>query len=152
MGRCIGRYGRALDDKNRVTLPSKLRRALLSGDSNSVVVLPGHEGCLYVYPVELFMEESDKLSGGSVANRSQRDLRRTMAMDASEQDVDGQGRILMTDELREYAGVAKGGHVVFLGVMNFVEIWSLGRFRERVEPLRGRIDEMTDRVHEEGKR
>ena len=151
MGRCIGRYGRSLDDKGRVTLPSKLRRALLSAEAKSVVVLPGHEGCLYVYPVELFIRESDTLSGGSVASRPQRELRRTMAMDATEQDVDSQGRILLSDELRDYAGVARGGHVIFLGVMNFVEIWSLDRYRERVEPLRGRIDELTDKIHEEEK-
>jgi MraZ protein len=149
MGRCIGRFRRALDEKGRVTLPSKLRRALLSPEESSVVVLAGHEGCLYVYPVQRFVDEADGISGGSTASKSQRDVRRSMAIDADEQDVDGQGRVLLTDELREHAGIGKKGRVVFLGVMTFVEVWSLERYRERVEPLRGRLDELTEKLHEE---
>lgn len=152
MARCIGRFGRALDDKFRLTLPSKLRKALLRPEESSVVILPGHEGCLYVYPVEQFVgEAAGKISGGSVASKAQRDLRRAVAIDADEQDVDAQGRVLLNDELREHAGIGKKGRVVVLGVMTFVEIWSLERYRERVEPLRGRVDEFTERVHEDEK-
>lgn len=150
MARCVGRFGRALDDKGRLTLPAKFRKALLPDDEGSVIILPGHDGCLYVYPADEFMDEAaGKISGGSVASKAHRELRRAMSIDADEQEVDSQGRVLVNDELLASAGITKKGRVVVLGVMTFVEIWSLERFRERVEPLRGRQDEITEKLHEE---
>ena len=150
MGRCIGRYVRSLDEKNRVTLPSKLRKALMSPDEQSVVMLPGHEGCIYVHSVKRFVEEeAGAISGGATASREQRQMRRSMAAAADEQDVDGQGRFILSDQLRDHAGIRKKGRMVFLGVMTFVEIWSQERYRENVEPLLGRLDELTAKYLEE---
>ena len=137
----MGEYNHSIDAKGRIIVPSRLRESL--GDT--FVVTLGLEGCLFVYPNDewnLFVEELKKLPGTKEA----RQLQRYFMAGAAECEVDKQGRILIPAKLREYAALDKD--VVFLGMINKVEIWSKERF-EQNNTFEG-MDEIADKMAEYG--
>ncbi len=137
----MGEYNHTIDAKSRIIVPSRLREEL--GDR--FVVTLGLEGCLFVYPYDEwnhFVEELRKLPGTQEA----RQLQRYFMAGAADCEADKQGRILIPAKLREYAALEKD--VVFIGMMNKVEIWSRERW-EKNHTFEG-MDEIADRMAEYG--
>ena len=117
----MGEFNHTIDNKGRIIIPSKFREDL--GDV--FVITVGLDGCLYAYPNEewkTFLEELRKLPG----TQEVRKLQRYFMACAAECEVDKQGRILIPAKLRENAGLDKD--VVFVGVLNKIEIWSKERW------------------------
>lgn len=117
----MGEFEHSIDSKGRIIIPSRFREDL--GEKFFITV--GLDGCLFVYPQkewEEFSEEIRKLPGTKEA----RHLQRTFFGKAAACEVDKQGRILIPSVLREAAGLEKD--IVFVGVLNKIEIWSKERF------------------------
>jgi len=98
-------------------LPSKFRDRLGRG----LVVTKGQERCLYVFPVDRWEEEVEKVNRLPRTDRRSRNYARSFSGAASDQTLDGQGRIQVPQSLWDYAGVAKD--VTVVGVADRVEIW-----------------------------
>src|SRR5919198_4427090 len=108
----VGEHEHTIDDKNRLTLPSKFRAAFAGG----LVLTRGIERCLYAYPrseweatVQSRLRELDPLS------REGRLMQRYFYSGAAEAELDKQGRVMVPATLGEYAGLGKevvvaGGH------------------------------------------
>lgn len=112
-----GSHTHKLDSKGRMVLPARFREEL----GQSVVATIGIERCVSVYPQaqwEAFLGRLEALSTGS--NKS-RNLRRIILASAHEMEVDGMGRILVPQQLRDYAGI--GQEVSVNGNGDKVEIW-----------------------------
>ena len=117
----MGEYNHGLDAKGRIIVPAKFRESL----GEEFVVTMGLDGCLFVYPDEewnRFVNDLKSLPGSKEA----RQLQRYFMAGAASCEVDKQGRILIPQKLREHAGLEKD--VVFVGVMNKIEIWSKERW------------------------
>lgn len=114
----IGEYQHALDIKNRIIVPSKLREDL----GNNFVITKGLDGCLYAYPLEEWKNLQEKLKKLPLSNKDARAFVRFFFAGACEVEMDKQGRGLIPQNLREYAGIEK--EIVSIGVLTRVEIWS----------------------------
>ncbi|MFW0871085.1 MAG: division/cell wall cluster transcriptional repressor MraZ [Patescibacteria group bacterium] len=114
----IGEYHHSIDSKNRVSLPAKFRTTM----GETVVINRGIDNCLSVYTQEAWKEMLGKLSILSTTKRNEREFKRRTLSGAAEVSVDSQGRILLPDNLKEYAGLEK--KVVWAGVGNLAEIWA----------------------------
>ena len=117
----MGEYNHGLDAKGRIIVPAKFRESL----GNEFVVTMGLDGCLFVYPNDewsRFVNDLKSLPGSKEA----RQLQRYFMAGAVSCEVDKQGRILIPQKLREHAGLEKD--VVFVGVMNKIEVWSKERW------------------------
>lgn len=122
----LGEYHHALDDKGRIAVPVKFRHGLRTG----AVVTRGLDRCLYVYPAPAWRELADKLTKLPLAQAKARAFARLMLAGAMLLSVDGQGRALLPDYLRRYAGLKR--NVVFAGLANRVELWDHALYeRER---------------------
>ncbi len=112
----VGSYKNTIDTKGRVFLPAKFRSYL----GERIIIVKGAEGCLVVYTEEKYMEYIERLrkNGETAAKKYLRYLNLT----ASSIEPDAQGRILLTNELREHAGLDKD--VLFVGMYDTVEIWN----------------------------
>jgi MraZ protein len=113
----IGEYRHTLDPKNRVSLPAKFRKDL----GRAVVLTRGLDHCLYVYPKKAWVLEAAaraRHAGGTAAGRG---LARLFLAGAMEAEVDGAGRVLIPDHLKQFAGL--GIKAVIAGVATRVEIW-----------------------------
>lgn len=120
----IGEYQHALDSKNRMIVPSKLREEL----GNKFVITKGLDGCLYAYPQDEWKNLEEKMKTLPLTNRDARSFVRFFFAGACEIEMDKQGRGLIPQNLKEYAGIEK--EIVSIGVLTRVEIWSKERWQE----------------------
>lgn len=115
----IGEYTHTIDDKNRISMPSKLRSLL----GKKIFITPGLDQCLFVFTAEEWKNISSKLSeNSSILSADMRSFNRYMFGGAVEVEVDGMGRVLVPDFLRERANLKT--KVVLIGVQNRLEIWN----------------------------
>jgi MraZ protein len=113
----IGKSKHSIDDKNRVFIPSKFRDKL--GDS--VIVTKSLTGrCLRIYSksgFDLFLQDTvkklPKISAGEMIS--------WIGSNSEELLVDGQGRIALPPEYKDFAGLKK--NVVSSGAFEYVEMW-----------------------------
>jgi len=114
----------------RVAVPKKLREQI-SGDT--FVLSKGFEKCLFGYPVEKWEKIADEQTGNSVSDAYSRDLKRYLYSGAAELQFDGQGRVVVPEALRTYAGL--GEEVTVIGAGDHFEIWSSSTWRSHLTAL-----------------
>ena len=114
-----GTYEHSLAPKGRLFIPAQLRKEL--GDP--LYVTMGLDGCLAVYPQETWDTFTEKFASLPM---SQSKAMRPLFANAAKCEPDSQGRILLPQKLRAYAGLDKD--VVIIGVSNRAEIWNAERW------------------------
>ena len=119
----MGKYNHTIDPKGRLSIPSKYREVL--GDE--FVVSKGMDGCLYVYANDDWKVFEGKLASLPLMSEDARQFARFFLSGAQPVTVDKQGRILMPQDLRDFAGLEKD--VVLAGMGGRIEIWSLERWQ-----------------------
>ena len=120
----IGEYQHGLDPKNRMIVPAKLRDGL----GNTFVITKGLDGCLYAYPLGEWKILEEKMKTLPLTNKDARYFVRFFFSGACEIELDKQGRGLIPQNLKEYAGIEKD--IVSIGVLSRVEIWSREKWNE----------------------
>ena len=114
----MGTYSHSLDAKGRLIIPARIREELGEG----FVITRNLDQCLSVYP----KAEWDKLIASmdalpKISSEPARRLRRIYFGNSSVPEIDKQGRILIPQDLRNYAGLTKD--VTLVGVDDHAEIW-----------------------------
>ena len=99
----MGRYNHTIDPKGRLSIPSKYRETL----GEEFVVSKGMDGCLFVYDIDDWKVFEAKLASLPLINQEARQFARFFLSGAQYVTVDKQGRILMPQDLREFAGLEK---------------------------------------------
>ncbi len=140
----IGEYIHNLDEKKRISLPSKFRKEL----GKKVVLTHGLDHCVFLYPIKEWTKIAEKLSSLSIGQSDTRSFNRFMLAGAVEVDVDSVGRILIPDFLKEFATLA--GHVVFAGVHNRVELWNETAWNEYKKNVMTQADSLAQKLGEIG--
>jgi MraZ protein len=121
----IGEFNNTLDDKGRVSLPSRFR-SILPG--NRVFLTQGGEDCIWVCPPEFWEDLLQKvLNSTSIFKASSRVVRRRIIGPAQEVEIDKAGRIAIPQSLRDFAGLSKD--CIVLGQLDYMEIWNIDRYR-----------------------
>lgn len=137
----LGEYEHTLDDKNRLTLPAKFRRAFHEG----VVLTRGMDGCLYVYtPADWRQFVESRLASLDPLSKETRQMSRFLFSGASETELDRQGRIMIPPALLAHAKLAR--EVVVAGVRDHVEIWDRAAWREQLEEVEGSAELVAERL------
>jgi MraZ protein len=120
----IGEYAHAVDNKNRIIIPSKFREEL----GQKFVLTKGLDGCLYVYTLNEWKKLEEKLQKLPLTNKNARAFARFFFSGANEIEPDKQFRTLISQNLLEYATIKKD--IVSIGVSNRIEIWSKEKWDE----------------------
>lgn len=116
--RFMGHYEHTLDDRGRISLPAKFREKL----DDRVVLTKGKGRFLIAYPWAEWELLLSRLDGLSVANDEDLWALQQICGNASEQEIDRQGRILIPADLRQYAGIK--GEVIIKGLNTRFGIWA----------------------------
>lgn len=114
----FGEYEHNIDDKGRLTIPSKFRDSL----GQSFMLTKGIDCCLFVFPMESWNAFEAKLKALPISDKDARDFTRFFFAGASECSLDRQGRISIPANLRRYAKLNKETRII--GVSDRLEIWS----------------------------
>jgi MraZ protein len=124
MDSLVGEYKITLDDKGRLSLPSRLRNVL---PGNTQMLTKGLDGCLWLYPMEQWNIVRQKVrDSSSVFNSDSRALRRRLIGPAQDVEIDKTGRIAIPQSLREHADLIRD--CIVLGQDDYIEIWNADRY------------------------
>jgi MraZ protein len=139
----LGEYEHTLDEKGRLTLPSRLRPYFEGG----IVITKGVDRCLFAFPPEEWAAFKANIKSNADLSAKGRQLSRMFFSTAFEATLDRQGRVLVPTKLAGYAGLRHD--VTIAGVDDRLEIWDTDEwnryltsadesFSEIVEELAGR--------------
>lgn len=114
----MGEYHHNIDDKGRLTIPSKFREDL--GDK--FVITRGLENCLFAYSEADFQKIVAELQKIPFTKKDARQFMRFFLSGATTVEFDKQGRVNLQAPLISYAGLQK--ECVIIGTGDRLEIWS----------------------------
>ena len=141
-----GEYNNSLDQKNRLSIPAKFRKALDPINDRTFVITRGFDRCLILYPaigwndVELELAQLNSIKGRN------RDFVRSIVRHATYLQFDSQGRIAIPDKLVAFAGITKD--VMVIGMIDKVEIWDQAMLNDKDKHFNNEADNYEDLANE----
>ena len=102
-------------------MPAKFRQVLSKDNKNTFVITRGMDACVWVYPLNQWLEIEKSLRSLSSLSKIHRTFVRNTARYATPSTYDKQGRITIPPSLVDYAGLDKD--VLIIGMVNKMEIW-----------------------------
>lgn len=136
----IGEYTHSIDDKNRVSIPSKFRVDL----GKKVVITPGLDTCLFVFTAQEWKRIAKSLASSSLLQSDSRSFHRFMFGGAHESNLDSIGRISIPEHLRNYGMIKRS--VTVIGVNSRVEIWDQEIWAKYKKSVHKDVDSLADRL------
>jgi MraZ protein len=119
----------SVDAKGRLAIPTRYRPRIDDLCHGELVVTVDADYCLLIYPLPEWEDLERRLMRLPALNRQARRLQRLMVGYATEVELDSHGRILVSKELREFAGLEK--QAILIGQGNRFELWDETRWNER---------------------
>jgi len=132
----IGEYRSKIGLKKRVSLPKKFRREL----GENFILTRGYEDALVLVNKGMWEKIAKEVINGSFINKNIRDTSRFLVGSAKEIQTDSQGRFVIPEALYEHAELSD--EVVFIGLVNWIEIWSKDKWIERLDYLKKNGEEI----------
>ena len=131
-----------LDDKGRMVMPTRYREQISVQSQGKLVVTVDREQCLLIYPLPEWEQTERKLMSLPSLHPQSRKLQRLMVGHATDVELDGHGRFLLPQELREFAGLQRAG--MLIGQGNRFELWDETRWNEQCDRYLKSEDTLTD--------
>lgn len=122
-----------LDAKGRMAIPARHRDALLQAAEGHLVLTAHPHRCLLLYPAPDWEPIRARILAAPSLEAQSAKLRRLLVGFAVDLDMDAAGRVLVTPELRQYAGLDK--QVWMVGQGTHFEIWSDAGWKQQQEEI-----------------
>jgi MraZ protein len=110
-----------IDSKGRIIIPARFRDVIKAQGSNGVMV-SRMDGALVAYPYDEWRKIETRILSLAEKSENMRRFRRVFIGGAFECSCDKQDRILIPQNLRQYAEIDQ--EIVLVGVLDHFEIWS----------------------------
>jgi len=137
----LGEYEHTLDDKNRLTLPAKFRRAFEHG----CVVSRGLDGCVSAWTLDGWENHKETtVSTLNLLSREGRQMHRYFLSGATDATPDKQGRVTIPPVLLAHAKL--GRDVVIHGANDHLEIWDRDAWRRELSDVEGSAEDVAERL------
>lgn len=143
----LGSFTRELDKKGRIILPAKLKRPLDAAGETELVLTVGFDRCLYLFGLAQWTAFVRKeIETRSEYSRDARQLKRALAANAVQAEIDKQARVLIPKSLQ--AHLAATGKVVVIGAMDHIEIWAEAAWLAFQGTMREDLDAIAEKISE----
>jgi len=116
----------SVDDKGRFSIPSTLRNALSNDAENTFMIVRGTEGCLFAYPKDEWLMFWEKFKALPITPETTR-LKNRILASLKETRIDAQGRVTLTQKLKELAAIGK--EIVVVGNSEKMDIWNSDQWK-----------------------
>ncbi|MFH1193635.1 MAG: division/cell wall cluster transcriptional repressor MraZ [bacterium] len=136
----IGEYQHTLDDKGRLAIPAKFRNDLDKG----IVITRELDHCLSLYPIDEWERRAVELSKIKTVQADPRSFVRSQLSGAMDLKLDSQGRAVVPDYLRNYAGIKRD--VVVTGLYNHLEIWDAEAWKKYSAEMEKNSNEIAEKM------
>ena len=118
-----------LDSKGRMVMPTRYRERLQERCGGKLVITVDRDQCLLIYPMPDWEEIERKLMRLPSLDPRSRRLQRLMVGHATEIELDGHGRVLLPQNLREFGSLTRDATLIGQG--QHFELWDEARWNER---------------------
>lgn len=135
-----GEYQHSLDAKGRVIIPSKFREGL----GEKFILTKGLDSCLFIYSLDEWSNLEAKLKTLPFTDKDVRAFVRFFFAGATECEVDKQGRILIPQNLRQYASLDKDVYII--GVSTRVEVWDKVKWEDYTNSDNVSADQIAEKM------
>lgn len=122
----VGQYSHNIDAKGRMAIPAKFRHEL-----KKAVVTKGLDNCLFLYTKKEWDKIAEDIATRTFTKLNNRSLARQMLAGAMEVETDKQGRIIIPEYQRKFAGLDK--NVIVAGLYNRLEIWDEEKWEKNIK-------------------
>ncbi len=123
-----GEYSHSIDRKGRLILPAKFREVAKNNFIDKFFVTRGLDKCLFMFSEEEWKSQENKFKAISFTKQEGRTFNRIYFSGAVDVIPDKQGRILLPQYLKDFAGIKR--EVIIVGISNRIEIWSAQGWEE----------------------
>ena len=127
-----GEYNNSIDQKNRLSIPAKYRKALSPVNNGTFVLTRGFDECLVLYPLDEWKKVELQLGSLSSIKIKNRSFVRSIVRCAVHLKYDSQGRIAIPENLLKYAKIDK--NVTIIGMIKKIELWSPLLLNDDISP------------------
>jgi MraZ protein len=129
-----GEYSLSLDAKGRLAIPSRYREQLLEDCAGQLIVtISLLERCLVVYPFPRWQRIEDELKDLPALDSQAQAINHLLIGHAVDCDMDSNGRVLLSQVLRKFAGLGK--RIMMVGQVDKFEIWDEAGWSQRRDEL-----------------
>ncbi len=118
----LGKHENSIDAKNRLIIPAKFRDDL----GYKVIITKGLDECLIIFPMSTWEKQEEVLAGLPMSDPKTRAFKRFIYANASECEIDKQGRVLIPAGLKAAAKLSK--ELVTIGSLDRVEVWAKEKY------------------------
>lgn len=141
-----GEYQHTIDRKGRIILPAKFREAAKSNFIEKFFVTRGLDKCLFMFAEDEWKNQEQKFKSMPFTKQEARRFNRIYFSGAQELIPDKQGRILLAQYLKEFAGIKRD--IVIIGVANRIEIWDKNLWQEFYKTAQEGFEEIAEKIIE----
>ncbi|HWJ28466.1 MAG TPA: division/cell wall cluster transcriptional repressor MraZ [Flavisolibacter sp.] len=127
----LGEFEVTLDAKGRFLLPAGLKKQLPEGENTHFVINRGFEKCLSLYPMQSWQPLYARISSLNDFDPKVREFRRYFLNGATEVELDTAGRLLLPQNLKDYAELGKD--IIIASAVDKLEIWSAENYKKFFE-------------------
>lgn len=139
-----GEFVHSIDRKGRLILPAKFREVAKNQFVEKFYVTRGLDKCLFMFSEEEWRSQENKFKSMSFTKQQSRTFNRLLFSGAVEVSFDKQGRILLPQYLKDFAGIKKD--VIIVGVSNRIEIWAKDSWHDFYANSRQSFEEIAEKL------
>ena len=143
----VGEYRHGVDDKGRVTLPSRMRSFL---GQEFIQKLAPHGCCFWLFPYATWEHLASRFQPEDLMDLENLDLMQEFAEGASNSSLDKQNRFTIPQNIRE--GLSVKGEVVLHGLLWVVEVWSVEVWESRTPESKDKTRRATSEFFRQARR
>ena len=139
-----GEFEHSIDRKGRLILPAKFREVAKNQFVEKFFVTRGLDKCLFMFSEEEWGIQENKFKTMSFTKQQSRTFNRLLFSGAVEVNFDKQGRILLPQYLKDFAGIKKD--VIVVGVSNRIELWAKDSWHDFYSNSRQSFEEIAEKL------
>lgn len=141
-----GEFAHSLDPKGRIIIPAKLRDICKGYGIEKLFITRGLDRCLFMFTEDEWRRQDQKFKEMPFTKQEARKFNRLYFSGVCEVTIDKQGRFLLPQFLKEYAGIKE--QVMIAGVSDRIEIWARERWDDYFQNALGSFEEIAEKLFE----
>jgi MraZ protein len=139
-----GSYIHSIDNKGRINLPAKLRKYISPEANDTFIITRGFDQCIFAYPQDEWSNYEQAIRGLRSSSADSRFVTRHLLQYASEVQIDGQSRIMLPQNLLQFAEIKN--EAMILGVLERIEIWNPQIYDNYIKQQEATYEEVAEKV------
>lgn len=143
-----GEHEHSIDRKGRLIIPSKFREVSKDHYVERFFVTRGLDSCLFVFTEDEWRKQESKFKSLPFTSGEARRFNRLYFSGACEVACDKQGRILVPQYLKDFAGIKH--EVVIVGVSSRMEIWAKDKWKSFFGDTKDSFEKLAENLFNNG--